>query len=227
VTLRATAFVWPGNEGEAALTAIALGAAMAAAVALLVAAEIRGRRTVVLVAKPVASLAFVLLGVSRFHPGNPYGAWVLVALVLCFAGDLLLMLRRGFLPGLVSFLLGHLAYVVAFSVLLLPRSWPPLWAVPPLLVSTVAASWLSPHLGRLRVPVLAYVAVITVMVWGAIAVTAAGRGPWLVATGAILFYLSDLAVARDRLVLKRFASRTWGLPAYYLGQFLLALTVGR
>jgi uncharacterized membrane protein YhhN len=60
-----------------------------------------------------------------------------------------------------------------------------------------------------------------------VAITAAGQGPWIVAAGAVLFYLSDLAVARDRLVAKTFGSRTWGLPAYYFGQFLLALTVGR
>jgi len=209
------------------MTAITLATIMAVAVAILVAAERRADRRLVLVSKPVASLAFVLLGWSRYEPGHPYGAWVLLALLLCFTGDLLLMLRRGFLPGLASFLLGHLAYVLAFSALLLPRSWPAVWALPPLVVSSVTAAWVSPHLGRLRVPVLAYVTVITVMVWGAVAVTAAGRGPWFLAAGAILFYLSDLAVARDRLVVKRFASRAWGLPAYYLGQFLLALTVGR
>ena len=209
------------------MTAIALAAVMAVAVTVLVAAERQGRRALVLVAKPVASFAFLLLGWSRFEPGHPYGAWVLVALLLCLVGDLLLMLRRGFVPGLASFLLGHVAYVVAFSVLLLPRLWPAVWVLPPLAISTVAAAWLSPHLGRLRVAVLAYIAVITVMVWGALAVTAAGPGPWIVAAGAVLFYLSDLAVARDRLVTKAFGSRTWGLPAYYLGQFLLALTVGR
>lgn len=209
------------------MTEIALAAIMAAAVAVLVAAERRGDRMLVLVAKPVASLAFLVLGVSRFVPGHPYSAWVLLALLLGLTGDLLLMLRRGFLPGLTSFLLAHVAYVVAFSVLLLPRLWPAAWVLPPLVVSTVAAAWLSPHLGRLRVPVLAYVAVITVMVWGAIAVTAAGQGPGIVAAGAALFYLSDLAVARDRLITKKFGSRTFGLPAYYLGQFLLALTVGR
>ena len=207
------------------MTAIILATIMAVTVAILVAAERRVDRRLVLVSKPVASLAFVLLGWSRYEPGHPYGAWVLLALLLCFTGDLLLMLRRGFLPGLVSFLLGHLAYVVAFSVLLLPRSWPAVWALPPLAVSTVAAAWLAPHLGRLHIPVLAYVAVITVMVWAAVAVTVAGRGPWFLAAGAILFYLSDLAVARDRLVTKTFGSRAWGLPAYYLGQFLLALTV--
>jgi uncharacterized membrane protein YhhN len=209
------------------MTVLVLAVVMAAAVTVLVVAERNARRGLVLLAKPVGSLAFLLVGWSRFQPGHTYDAWVLLALLLCVAGDLLLMLRRGFLPGLVSFLLGHLAYIVAFSVLLPPHSWPAAWALPPLLVSAVAARWLQPHLGRLRVPVLAYVAVITVMVWGAVAVTAAGHGPWFLAAAAVLFYLSDLAVARDRLVSRAFGSRTWGLPAYYLGQLLFALTVGR
>jgi len=226
LTVGPAASAWPGPDEKTAVTAIALAAIMAMAVAVLVAAERRGDRRPVLVAKPVASLAFLLLGWSRVEPGHPYGAWVLLALLLCVAGDLLLMLRRGFLPGLASFLLGHLAYVLAFSALLLPRSWPAIWAAPPLAASIAVALWLSPHLGRLRVPVVAYIAVITVMVWGAVAVTVTGRGPWFLAAGAVLFYLSDLAVVRDRLVVKRFASRAWGLPAYYLGQFLLALTVG-
>ena len=91
--------------------------------------------------------------------------------------------------------------------------------------SAAAAVWLWPHLGRMRIPVLAYIVVITVMVWGGLAV--AGRVPWLVPAGALLFYVSDLAVARDRFVVRRFASRAWGLPAYYLAQVLLALTLGR
>ena len=46
------------------------------------------------------------------------------------------------------------------------------------------------------------------------------------AAGAILFYLSDLAVARHRFIHKSFINRALGLPTYYLGQLLLALTIG-
>lgn len=204
-----------------------LAALMTVAVVVLVAAELRGRRTLVLVAKPVASASFLLLGWFRFQPGHPYDAWVLLALLLCLLGDVLLMFRPAFIAGLASFLLGHLAYTLAFSGLLPPRSWSPGWAMPVLVASLVAVRWLWPHLGRLRYAVLAYIAVITVMVWGAVAVTVVGRGPWFLAVGGVLFYLSDLAVARDRFVARRFASRAWGLPAYYLGQLMLALTVGR
>ena len=50
---------------------------------------------------------------------------------------------------------------------------------------------------------------------------------WLIATGATLFYLSDITVALDRFVTgPRFVNRAIGLPLYYGGQFLLAYSIG-
>jgi hypothetical protein len=46
-----------------------------------------------------------------------------------------------------------------------------------------------------------------------------------VRAGALLFYLSDLAVARDRFVRPGLANRLVGLPLYYAGQVLLALAL--
>ena len=51
-------------------------------------------------------------------------------------------------------------------------------------------------------------------------------GRLLVFFGAASFYFSDLFVARDRFVKTEFANRLLGLPMYYLGQFLLAFSVG-
>jgi uncharacterized membrane protein YhhN len=200
-------------------------AVVAAATTVLVAAELRGQRRLTVAAKVVASLGFVLLGACRFHSASPYDGWVLAALVLCLAGDVLLALRRGLAAGLVCFLVGHLAYAAAFATLLPLAAWPWLVALAMAVPSAAAAVWLWPHLGRLRAAVLAYIVVITAMAWGALSV--AGRSLWMVPAGALLFYLSDLAVARDRFVVRRFASRAWGLPAYYLAQLLLALTLGR
>jgi uncharacterized membrane protein YhhN len=216
---------WPRREEDREVIA-AIAALMAVAVVVVVAAERAGRRAPVLAAKPLASLCFVVVAWSRLRPGSPYDAWVMLALLLCLAGDVLLLFRRAFVAGLVAFLIGHLTFVVAFAALLPPHAWPAAWALVPLAASAAAAVWLSPSLGRMRSPVLAYVAVITVMVWGALSVAAAGHGPWLVAVGALLFYLSDLTVAYDRFVKGAFAVRTLGLPAYYLGQLLFALSVG-
>jgi len=44
--------------------------------------------------------------------------------------------------------------------------------------------------------------------------------------GALSFYVSDLAVARDRFVAPGFSNRLWGLPLYYGGTLLLATTAG-
>ena len=203
----------------------ALIAVVAAATAALVGAERRGARGTAAAAKATASLGFVVLALVRADFARPYDRWVVVALVLCLAGDLLLAWPRGLAPGLVAFLAAHLAYAAAFATQLPLAAWPWPAAAAMVVPSAAAATWLWPHLGRMRVPVLAYIAVITGMVWGGLAV--AGRAPWMAPVGALLFYLSDLAVARDRFVVRRFASRAWGLPAYYLAQVLLALSLGR
>jgi uncharacterized membrane protein YhhN len=207
--------------------ALVFGSVMTVALVILLAGEARGKRRVVFAAKPIASLAFVLLGAWRCVPGDRHDAWLLAALILCLLGDLLLLVERAFLPGLLSFLLGHLAYAVAFSALLPVSSWPLVWLLPIAVASGLVLAWLWPHLRSMRFPVLAYVLVISVMVWGAAAVTTTGAGPRFTLGGAALFYVSDIFVARRRFVARGFVNRAWGLPAYYAGQFLLALTSGR
>jgi len=44
--------------------------------------------------------------------------------------------------------------------------------------------------------------------------------------GAVLFWLSDLAVARDRFVRPGFVNPLVGLPLYYAAQLLLASAAG-
>lgn len=194
--------------------------------ALLTAAERRRRRTLEVVGKSLASLGFLALGWSRLRTGSTADAYLVLGLALCLGGDLLLLARRLFVAGLVAFLLGHLAYLAAFHALLPARDWPLALAAPAVSASALAAAWLWPHLGRMRPAVLAYIAAITAMVWGALASAHAGALPATAAAGAVLFYLSDLAVARRRFIAPSFSVRIVGLAAYYLGQVLLAGAVG-
>jgi uncharacterized membrane protein YhhN len=201
-----------------------LAAIMAVGVLALLFGEADRRRPVVVVAKPLASSCFVLVGGLALAGGDRFGVWIVAGLVLCLGGDLLLLRAHTFLAGLVSFLLGHLAYVAACASRLAVRRW---WAAPLLplaLAAVLVLVWLWPHLGRMRVPVVAYVAAISVMVWGAVAVVVDGVAPLRLAVGAGLFYLSDLAVARNRFVSPGFVNRAWGLPLYYAGQLLIATT---
>ena len=78
----------------------------------------RGLRIGIWVAKPIASGGFIAVALVAGALDSSYGQAVLVALCLCFVGDVLLIpkARAIFLGGLISFLLGHVGYLVAFWV---------------------------------------------------------------------------------------------------------------
>ncbi len=202
-----------------------LVAILAVAVAVLLMGERRGRRDIVLLAKPLASACFVLLAGMRLHGTGSYGLLVVLGLALCLVGDVCLIFPQAFLAGLAVFLLGHVAYAVAFASVAPPRGWSVPFALAVAAAGVAVIRWLWPYLGDMRVPVLAYVVVISLMVWGALSAARAGAVPVRVAVGAGLFYLSDVAVARDRFVKLGFVNRAWGLPAYYAAQVLIALSV--
>lgn len=208
------------------LAAVVLASFMAGAVISLLHAIRVGDRTKEVMSKTAASAAFVILGVVRWSAGNPIDTWLIAALVLCAAGDLCLLWGRTFDLGLICFLIGHLAYVAGFAAALPLRSWPILILIPIVVAAAIASRWLWPHLGRRRTSVTAYIVTISIMVWGGISVLSKGVLPWTAAAGAVLFYLSDLAVARHRFVREDFINRAVGLPIYYSGQLLLALTIG-
>ena len=56
-------------------------------------------------------------------------------------------------------------------------------------------------------------AIITAMVAMAMGTTVA-TGDARVAIGAVMFFVSDLSVARDKFVAPGFGNRAWGLPLY-------------
>ena len=182
-------------------------------------AEAAGRPVARAVSKLSASAGFVGVGLAA-SGGGSYARLVLAGLLLAAAGDALLLSDRkaGFLTGIGAFLLAHVAYALAFA----PRARVSLpIAVALGFVALGVVRWLWPHLGSFRAPVVAYAIAITAML-----LLASGVASPLVRWGAALFYLSDLTVARDRFVRKQFANRLVGLPLYYAGQVLLALSAG-
>jgi uncharacterized membrane protein YhhN len=203
----------------------------AAACLVLVWAEYTQAARVRIVAKCIASAAFIAVGFLAGHSDTGYEHHILLGLVLGAAGDVALLGKsnRAFLAGLVAFLLGHLAYVIACIHTVDPHHTLPLagpYAIAPTVVGLTALAWLWPRLGSLRIPVIVYVAVIISMVIAAIAVA---RSDMLspharerLVIGAVLFFISDLAVARDKFVEKGFSNRAWGLPTYYAGQLFIA-----
>jgi uncharacterized membrane protein YhhN len=136
--------------------------------------------------------------------------------------------KKMFMLGLAAFLLGHVFYVSGFFWAARTCLWTWIGAILSLLVSSAVYKWLRPQLGSMKVPVLFYVIVITVMVIGAWSVlgddSLALPGRIMVFIGAVSFYVSDIFVARDRFMKKEYLNRLIGLPVYYTGQYLLAFS---
>lgn len=176
--------------------------------------------------KMLASTGFIAVALSAGALSSSYGKVVLVALGLSWIGDLLLTFssRQAFLGGLVAFLLGHVAYSVAFGSLGVN---PVVGVIAAVVIAGIAIfvwRWLAPHVGDMTAPVIAYVVVISVMV--VLAFGTFGNGAtWLIPVGATLFFASDLFVARNQFVAPGIVNRVWGLPLYFLAQVLLALSV--
>ncbi len=150
---------------------------------------------------------------------------ILVGLTLSWLGDVLLIPKgagAAFKAGALSFLGGHVAYAAAF--VRLPHDATSL--VAGAILVGAAGILLAPRI-RAAVPaslsrvVMAYMVVISIMLVLASSASG-GTGLPMIFLGALLFYLSDLAVARERFFQNDFINKAVGLPTYYAAQIILA-----
>jgi uncharacterized membrane protein YhhN len=205
------------------------------AVALLVVAGVvavvdwtavaRSNRRVEYVAKPLTLALLVAAAVAVDPVLADRRSWFVVALVLSLAGDVFLMLPRDlFVPGLPAFLAGHVAYVGGLRVDPPSAGALALAAVP--VVAAVATIGATVVRGAARAdralvgPVVAYVAVISVMVAHALA-----GGVLLVAVAAVLFYASDALIASERFVSPRAWQPLAIIVTYHVAQALFVASL--
>jgi uncharacterized membrane protein YhhN len=200
-----------------------------AAVTVLGAAHILARyggaRVIAGLLKPLPVL--LLIALVMLHDG-PAGYRLLVAagLLCSMAGDIWLLFERHFGRGLASFLVAHLFYIAAFVPALGGTAGAWFVIVPLALYGSVLLGYLWPHLGGVRLPVLAYVSVIALMV-----VCAAMRAPAvplqtgaLALVGALFFLASDSLLAIDRFARPFGSAVAAVMVTYYTAQTLIALS---
>lgn len=188
-----------------------------------------------LVAKPATLLCLIIwFSVT----GGWQGAllWFGLGLVFSLAGDVFLMLpERFFIPGLVSFLVAHLFYLVGFN-----QSAPPINLISLVILVVVAFTAVliyrtvraglvkQPKGARLQMPVLVYTIVISLMLCSAFLTflrpdwVACSPAPALASLGALLFFISDGILAIIRFVRPLPHGRFFNMMTYHLGQILIA-----
>ncbi len=205
---------------------------LAVTVTLLIRAEFRGQRRQIYLLKPISTLLVIAMALlSLLEPGwnRTYTLGVLLGLLFSLGGDIALMFmdnRKAFLLGLASFLVAHVVYTLVFTLLGQPAAWDWLSAVLLLAVGAFIFRLLLPNLGSMKVPVIVYILVISLMVHQALTAFSSplfsSAQAWMVAIGALLFYFSDLVLALNRFCIP-FKYHRMSLSLYYGGQMLIAL----
>jgi len=86
---------------------------------------------------------------------------------------------------------------------------------------------LAPGLGKMKLPVLVYIAAITIMAGFAAGrfVDLGGTQPLLAFAGAVLFLISDSVLAYDRFAKKIRPAQILILGTYFPAQLLIALSI--
>ena len=175
------------------------------------------------VLKPLVLVLLIAAALVLDPEDGAQRAWFVAALVLSLAGDVFLLPQVDrFVPGLASFLLAHVAYVVGFwqhdeggaPLLLVPA------AVALAAVAVVVVRLVRRSEPALLGPVVAYIVVI-----GSMLASALLRGDGTAMAGAALFCTSDSILALGRFG----GERRWGpvavMATYHLAQGVLVASL--
>ena len=142
----------------------------------------------------VGSAGFAL----RLAGENPFAQVIFWFFLLCTAADALLEIS--FVPGMLVFGAAHVCLIFWLWGLSSPTWWSlALWVAVYILTAVLFRKEL-PTLGKLTAPLLLYPA----LLGGSLALAAplpftAGARWWPVALGCLLFYISDMLVAKNQL----------------------------
>jgi uncharacterized membrane protein YhhN len=178
------------------------------------------------VCKPLTMVLLIGAAVALDPQDPTVRSWFVVALVLCLAGDVFLMLPDDrFVFGLGAFLLGHIAYIVGMHVEGVDGAR---FLVGIVLVMAVLAVIGTAILRGVRAgpdpglagPVVAYMFVISAMVASAI-----GAGNAAAIVGASLFYVSDALIAWNRFLRATPHAHVAIMVTYHLAQVGLVLSL--
>jgi uncharacterized membrane protein YhhN len=177
-----------------------------------------------LTAKPLLMVTLLLYFVSATKQYPGWRNYAIAALVFSWAGDVFLISSDWFIAGLVSFLIAHIFYIIAYQ-----KTGAASGVLRPLdiaifvLYGGVLVWIIYPGLGELLAPVLIYAAVLLAMgIWahkrrGA----TCARSFKLVAAGAILFALSDGLIAVNKFAFDIPAERILIMSIYMTAQYLI------
>ena len=205
-------------------------------------ADLQSEKILVYLIKPLLMPTLIVLAYQFKRSLAVYRfRYLVAALVFSWAGDVFLMIREMnlFIPGLLSFLVAHVCYILLFYQDVARKkasknqltNWIP--SIVFIIFLGTLLSWILPIMQSnelskpLIIPVSLYAAVITSM--GILAAwrkdkikTIAFR--WGI-IGAVSFIISDTILATNLFALPIQYASLWVMSTYVFGQFAIALSV--
>jgi uncharacterized membrane protein YhhN len=202
-------------------------------------AVIRENRRLEYVAKPATLLLLCIWFGAEAMTTSPIpklALWFLIGLVFSLGGDVFLMLPGNhFIKGLLSFLVAHIAYVVAFNLggfILNTTSLAIallIVIVAALILRRLIASLREKGRGSLVGPIVVYAVVLCLTLWSTVTTTLRPEwlpyAGWIAMAGGVLFFTSDVANAWNRFVGPHFGGRIFEMVTYHLAQYALSIGV--
>lgn len=186
-----------------------------------------------LISKPALLLSIIgYFGYRTRMLIHPFRNWLLAGFVFSLGGDVFLMFQKVeiyFLLGLTSFLLAHVAYILAFRLWTYDNLEIPLLKKQPWMVALLMLygigffKLMEDNLGEMKLPVIVYMGVILLMAIMALnrykKVTR--RGFMWVTAGAFLFLLSDSVLAYNKFTDEVPFAGVWIMVTYGFAQWAI------
>lgn len=186
-------------------------------------------RSLVYFAKPSTMAVIITLAIARrtFDPSR-YSLLIIIGLMCSLAGDVFLMLPSDqFIAGLVSFLIAHVFYIIAFRTD--AHGLTGIDIAAPLYGLGLIIFWvLWPKLRGMEIPVLVYMLVIMTMAWQSVVRWRANQNDYRrlsAVIGAILFVISDSTIAFSRFRGHSYISDGLTMSTYFAAQWLIAMSI--
>jgi uncharacterized membrane protein YhhN len=171
-------------------------------------------------------LAFAFYTSSYYKKGSFY-YFILAALFLSWGGDVLLQFKGLFIPGLISFLLAHVFYILYFAKTNAQRKgllqFQPLIGLPVLIYIVLFLYLLYPFLDSLKIPVTVYGITIGTMLLMSINTRrkVSDNAAALFFNGALQFVISDSLLAVNMFAVKRTLLSVSVMLTYASAQYLI------
>ena len=152
---------------------------------------------------------------------------IIAALLFSLGGDVLLQMEGMFIPGLVSFLLAHIFYIIYFAKTGKEKKGlvqqKPLIALAVLIYILLFLWLLFPYLDALKIPVTVYGITIGTMLLLALNTKQKihAKAASLFITGALLFVLSDSVLAVNLFAYKHLVLSLVVMITYAAAQYLI------